>query len=1299
MIESHTHAAPGPLVRMRQLAWRWLWRAVAFVLIATAVLLTLARLLLPFAGEYRDELEQRVESYLGHPVTIGQLDIDWQGLGPRIRMSDLQVQDIGPEGEAVVFDHAYIRLRPGLHDGAPTLRLDDFSLIGFTLQADMDEQGRIHALGAELGPVIPGALAPAGEAAVEGNEPSAVDDEAGTSGSLEEGLERIFSIRRLQIREAALEIRRPDGETVRWGDLGLTLVNAGDQHRLAFSVTPPPSMGTRFTASMQFTGRPADYREWRASLYLDARGLSLRRLSDWWPGLAVRAEDGRLDARLWSDWNGGHLLEARAELDAEDLALASADATAVFERVGGRLRLWQPTPEQWQIDVAQLRARRDGRSWGGGNLSYALEDDGDWRIAADFLRAEDIAAVAALLPLGEEPLTRLRAHAPRGDLHGMTLAMSAGGDFQLRGDFRDLGWTARGDIPGITGLDGSARLRSDGGRVALESSGVEFNAPALFRGSLPMQELSATVSLQPAAGGFVVDAPRVRMRNKDLRGRGRARIEITDGGSTGLDLQFEYRDGVATAVPRYLPAGIMPEPVVEWLDQAFLAGRVPSGSFILRGPAEGFPYREHDGIFDVHFEVVDTTLHYGEGWPAIEGLGGHVRFSGPSLEITAGRGATRGLRLQQGRARIDDLRAGLLEVEVDAAGPLDDMLGVVTDSPIGPRFEPVLDGTEGRGDAELSLALSVPVETVEDTRVDGRVRFDGAGLSLPRQGLEFDRIRGSAAFTEDSVTIDELAARLRGRPVRVQAATREGVAQVRIGGRFGPAELLPALAGDGLLSGISGRSDWRIDVEVPLQAEGQARLTATSDLAGTRVDLPAPLGKPAGDARRLRVTAPLTGGIVRGSYGAETRFELELRPDDGALSMRRAGLAFAEAARLPVSSGLRVSGTLERLPAAPWAALAAGSDGAGAGLPLVELDLRAGRMDLNGYGLSQAHLLGQQQDKGGWTLDVASNEAVGRVTWPGRESGGPPVDVRFEWIDVALIEPPADAEGAPTRVRFDDPSGLPPLDVRVERLKLRDYTLQDFNMLTGGGGDSVTVHQVGFRTGHLRVGGQGQWQGGRDPRTNLRLVVRSDDFGAGLSEIGHGGLLADGDGKVTLDLDWPGAPWEAALATIGGDVEINIDDGVLTDVKPGAARLLGLFSLEAMPFRSLLQSGLIFSEMKGRVDLADGNAYTKLLKIDSALGLIKIYGRTGLVARDYDQRIVVQPELATSLPVIGFLSGGPLAGAAIAVFQGLMRNLGEDIEKTGRVEYTVTGSWDDPVIERENQSGPQSGDGVPEIPR
>jgi len=1295
MTESSTQGFNGWLARVGHAAWRWSWRAVALVLIGTAVLLTLARLLLPFADQYQAELEERVESYLGYEVSIGKLDIDWQGLGPRVSMWDLQVLDAGAQGDSIVFERAYIRLRPVIRDGVPGFRFDDFSLIGFTLRTRMDEQGRIHAFGQSFEPTAlaagdadKGAEADSEEGGGDADGDAAeAEQPTGSDNDLKEALERIFSIRRLRVREADLEIARPDGSVIRWRDFGLTLENVGDRHRLAVHVVPPESVGERLTGQLSFTGAPADYREWQASLYVDVRSLVLERLSMLWPDTPVHASDGRLDARMWSEWNDGRLVEANLDVGADKLALSNGPARVTFERVAGRLRLWQPDPAQWQIDATDIVVRRNDRSWESSPVSYSLEDDGDWRLAAGFLRTEDVAAVSELLPLADQVRAHLREHAPRGDVHGLNLAVSRGGDFRLRADFRDFGWAAHGDIPGMTGLDGRTWLRPGGGRVALESSGVDFDAPKLFRNSLSLQELSAIVSVQPTDDGFLLNAPRVHVRNQDLHGRGRASVELIEGQLPRLDLQFDYQDAVATAVPRYLPAGIMPDGVVEWLDQAFRGGRAPQGSFILRGAAGDFPYRDHNGIFDVRFEVADTTLHYGDGWPALTDLAGHVHFRGPSLEITADRGGTRDLRLRRGRARFEDLREGLLGVDLEAIGPLDDMLAVIAGSPLQPRFAPVLEGTAASGEADLSLALSVPVDNVEETRVGGTVELDGAGLTQRAYGLAFDQIRGSIEFTENSVSIEDLRARLRQRPIRVDADTRDGIARFRVAGRFAPAELLPGDPGGELFAALSGRSRWQVNVDTPLQADGDTRLSATSDLEGVRVDLPEPLGKPAGESRRVEIGLALGGDMVSARYGQDVRLVLEMSDGSG-LGVRRAGLAFSGPARLPASKGMRISGELARLPLGPWLEHAAPGSDTDAGPALVELDLRARQLDLGAHALSDASLTGRQTDNGGWDLVVASNEATGRMAWPASGADGTPVEVRFEWIDLALMEKQDGVSESATSVPINDPSALPPLDMHIERLKLTDFTLQEFSLLTVKGERSLTMHQIGFETEHLRVNGQGSWWGGNGHRTDVRMVVRSEDFGSGLSEIGHGGILADGEGRVILELDWPSLPWDPAVATVSGDVNINIKDGVLTEVRPGAARLLGLFSLEVIPFRSLLESGLIFDKIKGRVDLADGNAYTKLLEIDSNVGLIKIRGRTGLVARDYDQHVVVVPELSNSLPVLGFLSGGPLAGAAIALIQGVMRNVGDDgdkVDEGGRIEYTVTGSWDDPVIKRLNE--------------
>ncbi|MEX0607399.1 MAG: hypothetical protein WD138_05155, partial [Halofilum sp. (in: g-proteobacteria)] len=74
--------------RLLRIAHRWFWGTIALSLILTAVLLSAARLALPFAGEYREQVAGYLSDYLEASVTIGRLDVEWHGLGPRLRVED-----------------------------------------------------------------------------------------------------------------------------------------------------------------------------------------------------------------------------------------------------------------------------------------------------------------------------------------------------------------------------------------------------------------------------------------------------------------------------------------------------------------------------------------------------------------------------------------------------------------------------------------------------------------------------------------------------------------------------------------------------------------------------------------------------------------------------------------------------------------------------------------------------------------------------------------------------------------------------------------------------------------------------------------------------------------------------------------------------------------------------------------------------------------------------------------------------------------------------------------------------------
>lgn len=1287
MSEKPRHGQPPALPRrLARGLWTWTWRGVAFGLILAAVLLTLARLLLPFASEYRAELEQRVESYLGTEVAIAGLDIGWHGFVPRMRLSEVVIEGAGASGETITFDRAYVSLWPAWIDGAPTLRVTDVSLLGLELALRVDEGGRVHVLGATLDPAK--LVTSAASASVEG----------GASTSVGEAFAGVFGVSRLQLLDTTLVVTGPEGGVTRWHDVELRLANAGDRHRLSLVMTPPGDWGEALRAVLEFAGKPTAYREWRGRLFVEGENLALDRWSMLWPQAPVRFRDGHLDLALWSDWAEGRLQDAQARVAAGNLRLLRADreASVRFGRLAGHLRLWQPSPSQWQLDVDRLQVRRDGQEWSGDGLSLAREDGGGWRLAADFLRLDDVVAVMPLLPLEEDLLARLAGLTPRGDLQGLSLALSAAGDFRLQTDFRGLGWLSDGRIPGMRGLDGRARLGDGGGEVVLDSRDVVFDGPRLFREPLQLRELSARVGITRGHNGLVLDAPRIHARNADLRGRGRARIELARGESPLLDLHFVYQDGDARATSTYLPAGIMPAPVVSWLDRAFRDGRLEQGSFTFFGRAGDFPFRDHEGVFDVRFDVADVTLRYAGRWPEIEDVGGRVHFAGAGLDIRIDGGSMNGVRLQRGRARFADLKDGLLEVNAEATGPLAGMLGVINGSPLAPRFAPVFGGAEAAGNGTLALALTIPVKDVDATRVDGELRLSDAALAQPRHDLALDHIDGSVRFTRRTVTIDGLEANLRGRPFRLDAHTEDGTATFRARGEFTPAELYPPLD-QGILAGSEGRSAWDLRLRVPLTAEGRARLEASSDLRGTRIALPPPLAKPAGEARPVQLEIPLAVegrqlGWVR--YGDDTRLVLEFDAGAGP-QPRRLGVGLGEFPELPRQRGMRVAGEVTRLPLADWLAAAGDRTGPMAGPPLTEVDLRVDVVSFHERRLSQVRLQGAR-DEDGWRLDIASNEASGKLEIPVAAAAGDPVRARFGWIDLALLAGDEES-GAGDRGLPIEPENLPPLDLRVTRLKLAEVTLADFALVTGTSGAGRSIHRVDFHTEHLRASGQGLWRGGPDPRTQLRLTLRSGDFGKGLAELGHGEVMAKGDGSVTFDLDWPAPPWDPTVATLQGHVELDLENGVLRQVNPGAARLLGMFSFETIPFRTLLQEGLIFSRLRGRVDLDDGNAYTGNFKIDSAIGKIRIRGRTGLVAHDYDLRVQVEPELSTSLPVIGFLSGGPAVGAAIALVQGVMRNLGQDVERVTGVEYSVTGSWDEPKVVRTGKEEAESDADSPSV--
>jgi uncharacterized protein YhdP len=189
--------------------------------------------------------------------------------------------------------------------------------------------------------------------------------------------------------------------------------------------------------------------------------------------------------------------------------------------------------------------------------------------------------------------------------------------------------------------------------------------------------------------------------------------------------------------------------------------------------------------------------------------------------------------------------------------------------------------------------------------------------------------------------------------------------------------------------------------------------------------------------------------------------------------------------------------------------------------------------------------------------------------------------------------------------------------------------------------------------------------------------------------FGYQKSINEGTLTSAMRLAWPGPPWSFAPPLAEGKVEIRVTEGQLIDVQPGAAgRVLGLISLNNLPrrlsldFSDLFAKGFSFDEIDGSFVLDDGNAYTNDLFVNGPAALIEISGRIGLQDQDYDELVTVTPYVKTGLPLAGTLAGGPAVGAVLLVAETLLEDRLGPLNRIARKQYTVTGPWSDPVIDK-----------------
>ena len=464
-------------------------------------------------------------------------------------------------------------------------------------------------------------------------------------------------------------------------------------------------------------------------------------------------------------------------------------------------------------------------------------------------------------------------------------------------------------------------------------------------------------------------------------------------------------------------------------------------------------------------------------------------------------------------------------------------------------------------------------------------------------------------------------------------------------------------------------------------------LDLNSDLRGMAVRLPAPLGKAAGESRPLRISLhPRKGDAlaVTLDYGEGVRAALELAdfPRDPRLARGELRIN-AGAAKLPEAPGLAVVADLPR-----WemAAFPAGlEDTAGSWRGLRRLDARIGELVLGHQMVSDVTLNAVRREDG-MRIELDGKALAGRVTLPDEPSPARPINAALRRLHLRRAAESSAAASPDADAPVPDPCRLPPLVLTATDLRWDGAELGRLRLVAMPRPDGIRLSEFKLESERQRIDATGDcWQASGGPMSRLRATLHGQALGETLAAFGYAGVgIARGETEAELAVEWVGALPEFALERLEGTLKLKVGPGQLLDVDPGMGRMVGLFNVQnllrrlTLDFSDLVQPGMSFDRMTGEFAFKRGQAYTDDLTIEAPAARIEIKGRTHLKERDYDQRITVIPRLGGALSVAGTLAGGPAVGAAVLVAERLLQ---KGIEQATQYRYTLTGSWDHPVME------------------
>ena len=1239
----------------------------ATLLILMAVIVGLFRLFLPRLPEYQDEIKGWAGNAIGMEVEFSGMNARWGLSGPELEFYDAEL--IRKDNQMRVLAAE----RVGIGVSVSKLLFDRSFVVDHVLIRDTNIEVRQLEDGGwwvQGGPL----------------------DEF--SGGRRDGLQQPVEIdivgEDVVVRFLQSGDEPPLDLTVR------RLVASIDENRIAIDAIGrlPPELGRQVELSAtQLLNLPREDRGWDIRLEGDDIDLSGWSQLQQFPAREFLSGAGDLEVSL--AWSGGKVTNADGILDFRNIAAVEDE---VFD-LAGRFEV-DLAEDGWFFEVEDFSVATGDTQWPDTTIRVesSVDPNGELVVLAVDATYINLGDASLLMPwLSDDRKQQLLDTDLGGVVRDLKFTIYNPGEdapsFDIDADLVGFGIAPIGKIPGVRGFTGSVSASQERGHVDIAANGMQLNLPALFDLPLDVNSAAGTITWRSDASRTLIVTDRISFATPFLESHADGDLTISKtGDSPRINLDMDWSISDVSMARRYVPSRVVKPRLYNWFQTALVKGSIPRGSLRLSGPLDKFPFDNNEGRFLVEGSVRGLTMKYQPQWPAAEQADVEMVLDNMRLYSVRNRSTHAGNQAVDVAIEIADLRRPVLTIKGLVTGTLATLQDFAVQSPIDGFTGGNLRRLTLSGDASFGLDLTVPLKRARETEIVGLLRSNDGTVVVDGLAAPLTDLIGEVRITRDQITGDSLGGRFLGEAVELSIGPGDDPRYFAVATATGSASAEAIIEELGVpLSGlIDGAARYETRILFPKGSQDpQPPFTVhiESPLLGMTLNLPEPLVKSADTPLFVRGDIRFMPGGERiessGDADNGIAWQLDFARPEGVWDLDRGVVQSGGDTIEPADTrGLHLRGRVELLRLEEWLSVSRSRDQTTTAAGRIRsVDLVVDDLYALGQHLKDHHVRVDRSARD-WLVQLDGENVQGSVFVPydfGAE--------RAMTIDMQRLHLPGDEDddGTPSTI---DPRSLPPIELRAEDFALGNRQLGRVEAVLARNEGGLVSEKLEAIDETFRIEGQGSWVA--DPaeplgsRTSVSATLNSSNVETTLRRLDFARGITGRSMGVDFNLEWGGGPRADFLSMLDGDVRIQLDNGQLEEVEPGAGRMLGLISFVALPrrlsldFRDVFSKGFGYDKIAGAFSIADGVASTCDLSLEGPAADIGIVGQVDLAQKQYEQAAVVSANVGNTLPLVGAVVGGPPGAAAMLIFSQIFK---KPLQEVGQVFYDMSGPWDDPAIE------------------